>query len=344
MRVVKLKLDMDDNTRKVAEKRFHAMWHIHNVLVKHAKKQLGKLSRDREYAAWRDEYRLAVTDATRKRELAEFMKARRVELGLTQSCLEHWILPCSKQYRKMVSAHQVQKEADRIYKGVAKVLFSNGRDIRFKRYDEFKTICSKSANGCKFALDKLTITWMGTTIKCKPPKSKGSASYIMQSLQGNIKYCELARAMFNNGWHYYVHVYIDEPPINKLCVSNTANIAGVDPGVSTVAVVSDTSAVLAELAPRAAEYEKRIHKLQQAMDRSRRTSNPGRYNEDGTYKQGSRGKLKQSNTYRKLKCKVQTLYRKKSAYALQSHRELANKLVQDSTNYFFEKKDYAALA
>ena len=51
---------------------------------------------------------------------------------------------------------------------------------------------------------------------------------------------------------------------------------GIDPGVS------EDACVLEELAPNAIQYEKKIQKISQRMDCSRRISNPNKYNEDGT--------------------------------------------------------------
>lgn len=59
---------------------------------------------------------------------------------------------------------------------------------------------------------------------------------------------------------------------------------GIDPGVSTIAAVSDTACILEELAPDADVYEKQIHKLEQHMDASKRISNPDNFNPDGTVK------------------------------------------------------------
>ena len=45
---------------------------------------------------------------------------------------------------------------------------------------------------------------------------------------------------------------------------------------------------LEELAPNAIQYEKKIQKISQGMDRSRRISNPNKYNEDGTINRSNR--------------------------------------------------------
>jgi len=56
MHTVRLLLKPTEYDRQILEKRFHAVSHIHNVLVKHAKKQLQKLYNDREYVSRKAEY------------------------------------------------------------------------------------------------------------------------------------------------------------------------------------------------------------------------------------------------------------------------------------------------
>lgn len=120
---------------------------------------------------------------------------------------------------------------------------------------------------------------------------------------------------------------------------------GIDPGVSTIAAVSDTACILEELAPDADVYEKQIHKLEQHMDASKRISNPDNFNPDGTVKK--RRDCKPwvfSNSYEAARRKRKTLYRKKSAYILHSHRNLCNRLLENADSFIVEKMDYAALA
>ena len=76
---------------------------------------------------------------------------------------------------------------------------------------------------------------------------------------------------------------------------------GIDPGVSTIAGVSEDACVLEELAPNAIQYEKKIQKISQRMDHSRRISNPNKYNEDGTIKRSNRDPWKHSKNYVKMR-------------------------------------------
>ena len=150
--------------------------------------------------------------------------------------------------------------------------------------------------------------------------------------------------MFSNGLRYYLVVTLDGDAPHRERKIKTG-IMGIDPGVSTMAVVSDTDCILEELAPDADVYEKQIHKLEQHMDISKRISNPDNFNPDGTVKKRKDCKpWVFSNSYKAARRKRKTLYRKKSAYILHSHRNLCNRLLENADSFIVERMDYAALA
>ena len=79
------------------------------------------------------------------------------------------------------------------------------------------------------------------------------------------------------------------------------------------------------------------------MDRSRRISNPNKYNEDGTINRSNRDPWKYSKNYVKMCRLLKSLYRKKHAYIVDSHRELCNKLITIARYFPVEKMHFQAL-
>ena len=62
-----------------------------------------------------------------------------------------------------------------------------------------------------------------------------------------------------------------------------------NPGVSTIAGVSEDACVLGRTGSECkSSMRKKIQKISQSMDRSRRISNPNKYNEDGTINRSNR--------------------------------------------------------
>ena len=367
MHSVRLLLETTKYDRQVIEKRFRALSHIHNVLVKKAKKSLITLRHNKEYQQVLAEYKglvklsrslkaqekeLEKADSDRKEELSLMLKDIRSSLSLTEPSLQAYGKVCGKRYSKCLSSLQVQKEASRVWKGISKVLYSTGKDIHFKKQDSFTTIGGKSnTNGVKFNKESMSIDWLGLNINCKFPKKLGSAEYLLHSLEGNISYCDIKRMMFPNGWHYYVIVYVQSPAPCKHAPQKLPNVAGLDLGVSTFAAVSDNTVRLQELAPETAAYNRKINNLLWHMELSRRKSNPDNYNPDGTIKKllkNSTGKKAKrvwtySKSYLKKRNKLRSLYRAKSAYIKNSHERMCNELLDDAVNYITEQMSFSSL-
>ena len=79
------------------------------------------------------------------------------------------------------------------------------------------------------------------------------------------------------------------------------------------------------------------------MDRSRRISNPDKYNKDGTIKRSNHEPWRHSENYLKMGRMLKTLHRKRHAYIVGSHRQLCNKLLLDSKYFLVEKMQFQAL-
>ena len=114
MHAVQLILRPTEYEKVVINKRFHAVSHIHNVCVKHAKKLLMQLNHDKEYQSWRGEYcvlskqkELSKADRARKLELSKQMSARRQEIDLSKWALQSYIKVCGKRYSRLISSQQV---------------------------------------------------------------------------------------------------------------------------------------------------------------------------------------------------------------------------------------------
>lgn len=354
MHTVQLLLKPSKSESREISRRFHALTHLHNVCVKHARKCMIRLQHDKDYAALRQQYlelsrepsrkeTLSKEDRAQKKALSAQLVERRSTYGLSKSALECYLKVCGKQFSKLLSSQQVQVEADRVWCGVEKCLFGKGKVLRFKHFMDFDTIGGKSnKNGARFDSEAMMVFWVGLSLKCYLPKSAASRSYVAESLKGNVCYCNIKRKMFSSGWRYYAEIILKEDaPARKRPIGTST--MGIDPGVSTVAGVSETTCVLEELAPEAIRYEREIQSLSQSMERSRRNSNPNKYNEDGTIKRSNQEPWKYSGNYLKMSRMRKTLHRKRQAYIVTSHRQLCNKMLLDSKYFLVEKMQFQAL-
>lgn len=360
MHTLTLHLNTTKSDETELNRRFHAAAHLYNVMVKHANIQIVRIRHDHAYMMVLHDY----LDLKKKKTLTDWEERRlevvtnrlselRREYGLTECAFQSYLKVSGKQFKKLLTSQQVQVIASRVWRGTASVLFGNGKKLHYKKFMDVDTIGSKSlSNGIDFDRDTMTISWLGLEISCKVPKKESDQVYLAHALDAKISYCTLKRMMFPNGWHYYVVITLQDNAPKKIESAGIGTM-GIDPGVSTIAAVSDTRVVLSELAPKAKDYNLKIAKIQQALERSKRASNPDNFNSDGTVKKGivnpktgKREKLKWtfSKHYFALRRKLKSLFRQKSAYIKTSHLTLINSLLKNSKNFFIESMNWTALA
>ena len=307
------------------------------------------LHRDKRYRKLLEAYRTA--SEADKKSIAKALNSLIAQYGLTEASVQSYIKVWQRQYKHLVSSHQAQEEASRVYAGVEKVLYGNGKDVHFKKYQEMLTVASKSWNGVQY-YDPLHTGYYKKTVKPVYPqeiyllgehfevRADWDDPYIRKSLENGIRYVQVSREMFPSGWRYHVILYLEgEAPLKHTSTSGTA---GIDPGISTEAVVFDGECVLAELAPKCKDYNKRISMKARQAERSLRLANPDNYDHDGKVRKGKRSWVITESCSRR-KRELKSLYRKKAAYTKQSHEELANALVEKANIFLTEAMDWKAL-
>lgn len=151
----------------------------------------------------------------------------------------------------------------------------------------------------------------------------------------------------------YAHITVEGDPVPKYTKSGSLKhpcgkgLVGVDLGPQSVAAVSETSAILENLAERNGKSTKRHERkerlLLRALDRSRRANNKDRYNEDGTVKKGVRKPWKKSKQYRKKEAYLKELRRKNALSRKYANNELANRIRAMGDDITIERSNAKAL-
>ncbi len=128
-----------------------------------------------------------------------------------------------------------------------------------------------------------------------------------------------------------------------------------DIGTQTLAISGTDICDLRVLAPSAiAELRnglvKTIARIQRAMDRSRRATNPEYFNSNGTIKRLKRTngrkqirKWRYSNHYFRLRYKLRDMHRKLATVRKTEHNILANELLAHGNIFYVENMNYKAL-
>lgn len=166
----------------------------------------------------------------------------------------------------------------------------------------------------------------------------------------NIKYCRIIRKIIRGKIKYFVQLIIKGIPPRKRDKNNGIfkvqlgeGRTGIDPGTQTMAVVSDEGVLLQELAPDINRLENKKRLIQRKMDRSKRATNPNKFNVNGTFKVGNTDRWIFSNNYIKLRNKLHDIQQKQAAKRRQSHCHLANAILQTGDEFFVETMNYQAL-
>ena len=349
MHTLRFPLKTGRQKEQILSKGFTAMGKLHNVVVKECKKHLRMLRRDPEYRALKKVY--AVADDACRREAGTAMNALVKSYGLTEGSLHAFIRPWQARNRHLVSSHQAQEEASRVFAGVEKVLYGRGKDVHFKKAQDILTIASKSWNGLQY-YDPLHTGYYKKNVSPVYPEEifyhgehfrvviNWNDPYVMESLDHPVRYVQIERKMFPSGWRYYVVLYLEgDAPLKHV---STEAAAGLDPGVSTEAAVFEDSCELVELAPKCKDYNKKLTRLSRQIERSIRMHNPDNYDRNGKIRKG-RHKWKFTSTCRRRKRLLKTIFRQKAAYTKQSHEELAGRFVEKANVFITEEMDFAAL-
>ena len=241
------------------------------------------------------------------------------------------------------------KVVDRCWLQFEKLMFkSKTKKIKFKKYGFLPSLEGKQAETCiilKQKQDKLYINALGESFELKIKNNDIYTKNLLELIKvymndsENIENININRIMngqkpldtyriiFNRivikrirgKFRFYVQILYEGRPWKLDKNGNLKNKQGtgrigIDYGTSTIAVVSESKVIyknLAEEANNLKYLERQLKILQRKMDRSRRSTNPDCFNSDGTYKKGTKIKVKSRN-YKKILKQFREINRKLS--------------------------------
>ncbi|HGD0580543.1 TPA: RNA-guided endonuclease TnpB family protein [Clostridium perfringens] len=272
----------------------------------------------------------------------EIIKGR---FGLTNYSLYTDVKPMYKHFKNNIDSLMAQAIADRVWKSLDKLLNGEGTRCYFKRYREFNSLENKWDKSGMVYRDGL-VKWNKLSL---PVIIKPNDTYAQRAIQDRVKYCRIIRKEIKGKNRYYVQLVLEGIPPQKVN-KNTGEVnsigtgdVGIDIGTQTIAISSKYDVKLLELAPSINNIDRKIKLIQRKMDRSRRSMNPNKYNEDGTIKKGNKDKWIYSNKYLKLKSLRKELFRKQTIWRKQDHENLANYIISLGDNILVETMNFKGL-
>ena len=226
MYTVRIPIQTSEVDERYFVKCFFYAWEIRNSVTAYASRMLNALYADRTYRNAREEYgrkysglsadevrRLPVSEKANRKRLAAVMNSCQLKYHLSKSALEKYATVQQHKYTKYLFSHQVQAIAKNVYAGVEKVLYGNGKELGFVRYDGFDTIPQKDLSGASL-IDWDHIRYRKKIFRLKTPNTPYMR--MIENAHHRIVLCALKRIEFESGWRYYVIVTLDgDPPVMR---------------------------------------------------------------------------------------------------------------------------------
>ena len=334
--ILTLQLHTELYQKYILNKRFEKCRKIYNSCLSEALKRYNHMTESKVY---RKVCEINKDDKQRNKLFNKISK----QYGLTEYSLINYVKSLYNYFN--IDANTGQKLASRAFNTIQKLMFHEANRVSFIKYNELYSIEGASNRQGITYRDRI-IKWQGLKI---PIIIKNNDSYAQIAIQDRIKYCRITRKTICGKIKYYVQLILEGIPPQK--VTKQGEIkgqigqgrVGIDIGTRTIAISSKYDVKLLELAPNINNINREIKILQRKMDRSKRMTNPNKYNENGTIKCGNKIKWIYSNHYLKIKAKRKELYRKQSEMRKQDHYKMIGWLLPLGNKFYVETMNYKKL-
>lgn len=289
-----------------------------------------------------------------RKELYKTVQEIEQKHGFSEYAMHDYLVP-TKQYFGVLDINTAQKIATRAWQTVYKKYTVKSKHVHFKKYGTMDSIEGKTnKSGITFRINKNTPSWYVLKISGMniPVYIKSNDIYGREAISDlkNIKYCRIVRKIIRGKVRYLVQLTIKGVPPTKRCKKTGTfkrqlgvGRVGIDIGTQTIAFSSDTKVLLNELAPNLQKLENEKRLLQRKLDRSSRSLNPSKYNENGTINRKNKDKWIRSNTYFKSLYKLKEISRKQQALRKQSHNMMTNELLTLGNEFYVETMNFKGL-
>ena len=335
--VVSIKIKPEPYQIDMLEKDYFKCNRLYNNATRYVLKQVKQIKKTRKY---QNIVKLLKKDIERdfKKTLYQEIRDLMIEYKITKSDLEKYMKVGNKRaFCRSIKAQVFQTLAKELYRSVESSLYK-GTEIKYRKLGTTNTLSSKAKNKTIIlSQDKKSFKYNKKTFKLKPIRKRDY--YLQEALDSEVAICQIVRKPIKNKYQYYLQIILKGVPPKK--VFKGKGIIGIDQGTSTIALYKNDFIDFVELTPDIKKYNKEIVKIQRKMENKKRLNNPDCYNENGTFKKGS--KITRSKSYQKELFKLKDAYRRKTVYARDFHNKLAKFIVSNCDTIVKETLNYKAL-
>ena len=237
-----------------------------------------------------------------------------------------------------LGSHDTQTTTLRAFRAVEQYAFGKRGRPCFRRFNELESIEAKEQAVIRYKADPIpALHYSGLLIPLMlDPKDKDGWQH--EALACRVKYTRILRRKVRGKTRWYAQIVMEGSPPTKGRVIGQG-VVGLDIGPSTIASFSLERANLEPFCPTVAQPWIELRRIERAMDRSRRATNPEHFNANGTVKKGPK-KWKRSRRFQKLALKRKERERRLAAERKRSHGQLANRILAQGKTVKTEKLSY----
>lgn len=332
--ILTLQLKTEKFQEDIINKRFEKCRKIYNSCISELYKRYNHMAESKEYRK-----NCKSKDKNRNKIFNELNN----KYGLTEYSLHKFVTPMYNYFN--IDSKTAQALATRAFNAFQKYMFHQAKRVNYIKYNELYSVEGKTnAQGIKYR-DGI-IQWNKLNI---PVIIKNNDTYAQMAIQNRVKYCRIVKKEIKGKIKFYVQLVLEGVPPTK--VNKDGEIkgqigqgdVGIDIGTKTIAYSSRYNVKLLELAPNVNNIDREIKLIQRKMDRSKRATNPNKYNENGTINIKNKDKWIYSNHYIKLKAERKELYRKQVEIRKQDHYKMINELLVLGNKFYVETMNYKGL-
>lgn len=334
--ILTLRLKTEAFQEDILDKRFEISRNMYNACMNELYKRYRTMQQSKSYQK--------AKKMKKGKERNVIFSELNAQFGLTEYSIHAFLTPMNQRFKKSIDAQAGQKIGTRAFQAFKKMMFGEAKKVHFKRYGEMESVEGKSNKaGIRFVDDMLF--WKGLSI---PVIVRKQDAYAHLALQDKVKYVRIKREFIKGKYTYYAQLVLEGVPphfYNSEGLKQQVGIGrvGIDAGTSTIAACSEKKVMLTVLAPNVVNSEPAIQRIQRKMDRSRRATNPLKYNEDGTINRSNRERWVYSNRYIELRNQCRELHRKNRMVRKQDHETLSNELLSRGDTFFVETMSFKGL-
>lgn len=285
---------------------------------------------------------LSDSELLRQNALKVEIRAYEKNAGLSEYGLCTYALSVTRHFGCPISSSETQKTATLVWRAFNHLRFGKAKKLHFKKRTDPITVENKT-DKCGLRLRGTDILWgcsHARTLKM-PLIIRKNDAYAEETFLDRTKYVSVFFRVIRGKRRLFARITKEgTPPAKKRTIGTSDHALGIDLSPSSLVAWTRDKAILEELAPECTDIEKELRRINRAIDRSRRATNPHAFNEDGTAKRGAVYTV--SNRCRKLYLKREELYRKQRVIRRQSHERTANRLISLSTDIRVEKSSVSS--